>query len=273
MWTNEQLAGMGDTISTLRRMRTVATGAPSMSLRERLSVLFKKPQIDEDVMEGQRQGVLYDAEHLASAAGTFFASHISHTHEEVKAQQAWLDGLSDALKKYGKFRETTYRKTETFMVATASLVSRLRYLSIDPTYVLDWELTQNNNLGLKEIGELRSRNIGVVSPLSGDYLMACVYRSYLKIKHGNTFAVSPAALSRDVRTVVLQRTPTGTGVFDHTTRIGMYMDTTQSGNTGKVLYAAVKAQYPKATVYEPPVEFVEFIPSKRINEFKKKANE
>ena len=190
---------------------------------------------------------------------------------ETSEYEKWQDTLSDTKNEYGKYKESTFAKTGMLEVVGNSVIGRLRNMSIDPNYMLNWDLTHNNNLGARDINELTRKNKSVISPLSGDYLLACTYSNYLERTRGRSFQVKPAALSRDLKLIVLPKDQEGRPVFELVPEIGIYIDSTDTGKTGRVLFEAIRQEYPETKVHQPPANRTEFKQSRRMINFWRKA--
>lgn len=263
LWTNQQMVGFNNTTLTLRRIRSTATGeSPKQGLLGR----FRKdtPTIDS-------QDALMDAERLGIAAGNFMGARISNTLNGQLEHEEWQDILSDTQKRYEKYDTSTYTRTTMMDVVGNSILGRLRNLHIDPNYMLRWEFVIQNNLGVDHVNELSERGIGILSPLSGDYLLACAYSSYLDRKKGKAFNVRPAALSRNLDTVVLPKDKNNLPALTGSSEIGIYLDAMETGNTGRALFEAISKEYGFKKIHAPKSTNAEFEPSSKIKEFWKKA--
>lgn len=265
LWKDEELTGMEETISSLRRMRSAAvTHAPTLSLRIRRTfnhLLGGQEQIY------QQQEALSHAEELANAAGDFFAAKISKTTQENTELEKWQDLLSDAGRYYRLYGAITYARTSLIEVVGYSIIGRLRNVHIDPNYMLQWDLLENNNLGADSIEKLVTQDIGVISPLSGDYLMASIYSSYLKRTRGKSFPTRAAALSKDLSVIVLPISADGNVPFEDKSTIGIYIDTTETGETARALFRKLQETYPQKTVHKPKFERTEFTQSKNMERY------
>jgi len=264
LWKDEEIIGMNLTISLLRRMRSAAvTPIPSRSLRfhRALNHFFRE---NEEIHPPQE--ALADAQHLATAAGDFFAATISRTAHSTTEFQKWQDFLSDSQKQYNLYTPITYARSILTDVVGNSLIGRMRNLHIDPDYTINWELLKNNNLGAHRIRELLELNIGIFSPLSGDYLMANVYSAYLRRTRDKTFALRTVALSQDLSEMTLPITDEGLP-FEEKNIIGIYIDTVQTGNTGRILFAKLQEMYPQKRILPPREEDVPFTPSGKIEKY------
>lgn len=273
LWTDRQLKGMTDTVLYMRKIRTAATTeiSPTSNSTRRLMSVLRRPGPESVNTAKSREVILFDAERLGATAGSFFAARLSGNSSGDLEFEEWQDTLSDVQKEYRKYKDSTYAKTGMLEVVGNSVIGRLRNLSIDPNYMLRWDLTLNNNLGARNVNELIQKNMGVMSPLSGDYIMSCTYSSYLERMLGRTFPTKPAALSSDLRLVVLPKDKEGKEVFELVPEIGIYIDTTDTGNTGRVLFQAVKEAYPNQRVLEPRATKSNFKQSKKMQDFWKKA--
>ncbi len=265
LWRDEELIGMPKTISLLRKMRTAAVmhkPTISLSVRKILNHLLG----GQEQIYSQQEALLH-AEELADAAGNFFAAKLSKTTQGNTEFQKWQDLLSDAGRQYNLYGTTTYARTSLGEVVGNSIIGRLRNVHIDPKYMMQWDLLENNNLGADSIEKLVNQDIGVISPLSGDYLMASVYSSYLRCTIGKSFPTHAAALSRDLSKIVLPINADGHLPFEDKPAIGLYIDTTQTGDTARVLFRVVQEMYPQKTIHRPKFENTEFVQSDRIKKY------
>lgn len=270
LWSDQELIAMEATVVSLRKIRTATTTKPE---EQKKGIIKFFPLVRESrsrLPQKDKEVVLFDAEKLANTAAYFFALKISKTASGDREKQEWQDTLSDTNKKYGKLSPTTYART-TKQDVTVSLVGHLRHLSIDPSYMLKWDLLQANHLGAQTIEQLVDGTIGVISPLSGDYLLANTYSKYLELLKKKKFPVKPAACSSDLTFIVLPVDSEGKNIFGHLSQIGIYLDAVDTGNTGKALYQFLKQVYPTHIVHEPIAQKIEFIPSKKMRNFWKKV--
>ena len=266
LWTDQELRDLNDTVINLRRIRTAATAHLQDGPVNKLFSRFRdsQPPTNED-----RQIMLLDAEVLAAAAGDFFATKISRVTNGQVEKQGWLDALSDTRASYKKVKPTTAARTKPIEVADI-VVDHLRALSIDPMYVLNWELFTFNNVGATDIAELIKGHIGIISPLSGDFLVASTYCSYLDQINGKSFPLKPSAPTRNLEMVVLPVDEHGKGVFEDLPEVAIYLDVYETGNTGLALIRSLKEAYPSHVVHEPDIEVareLKFEPSKKMQDF------
>lgn len=249
LWTDQELQGITDTVVHLRKMRTAAFEQEPQGVHR----LFSH-RIPQEV-------VLFDARELASNAGNFFAATVSHATDGRHEREAWLDGISMARRKYRGKEASTHAKTTPTDVGE-SMISKLRNLSIDPAYVVNWWIAIANNLGANSADDLIKRGVGVVSPLSGDYLMATTLRGYLDMTRGEAYPLKLAIANRQPSLVIFERGEQGMP-FDELREIGIFQDIAQTGDTGRALHAALVKEYPSHTIFEPKGR-VEFKPSEKI---------
>ncbi len=265
LWTDGEIIAVPATVDLLRRMRSAAvTEKPSVYLRSRGAI--------NNFWGGHErihspQEALAHAEELADAAGDFFAAKLSKTTHRKTEFEKWQDLLSDVKRQYQLYGEMTYARTSVGEVVGNLIIARLRSLHIDPDYTVHWDLFKNNHLGANSIEELVRKDLGIISPLSGDYLMARVYRSYLQRTRIKSFPVHAAALSRDLSVLVLPTTADGHLPFGDKSAIGIYLDTTETGNTARALFEHLQTTYPLKTVHEPKMERTEFTQSKKIRKY------
>lgn len=265
LWTDEEVLGMDATYHTLRRMRTAATMIePTLFLRMGRTI--------NNLLGGQariysKQEALLQAEELANAAGDFFAAKLSKTTHDKKEFEKWQDLLSVAQRQYELYQEATFSKAALKNAVGDSLLGRMRNLHVDPRYMLEWDLLENNNLGVETIKELINQDIGIISPLSGDYLLSKIYSSYLKHTRGDSFSVRAVALSEDLSRLVLPLDKEGNLPFENKKTIGIFIDTTATGNTARVLFEILQEAYPQKIISEPTFKTSEFTKSKKLKKY------
>ena len=261
LWKNQEIVNMDRTMDTLRRMRTAAVmDKPTLFLRVQK---YLRKNLGEIVPP---QEALSEAEKLADAAGDFFAARLTKAKRKTEFDK-WQDLLTDAQKKYTLYRATTFADTSLLESVGNSLIGRMHLMDIDPKYCLDRDLLQNNNFGAGNIKQLARKNIGVFSPLSGDYLMASTYSSYLRRTEGRTFPTRAAALSRDLSKLVLPLDNNRNLPFLDKPEIGIYIDTTDTGKTSIALFEGLQKMYPEKSVHRPTFERTQFQPSEKIRQF------
>ncbi|HLC75685.1 MAG TPA: hypothetical protein VJB82_01005 [Candidatus Peribacterales bacterium] len=265
LWKDEEIIGMNETMLRLRRMRSAAT-MHSWSI----GVLAKKFGLRlRGIIEPEhsQQESLSDAQKLADAAADFFAARISKTSAGKQEFQKWQDLLSDAQRQYRLYAITTYARSKLVDAVGQTVIGRLRNLHIDPDHMMNWDFTEGNNLGIESTDELLEKNIGIVSPLSGDYLSASTYQAYLRRTKGKTFPLTPAAMSGDLSHIVLLQGEDGSLPFADKDEIGFFLDATETGNTGRALASHMSHLYPEKIVHKPIDEKVEFTQSQKIVEY------
>ena len=265
LWNDKELIGMNETIHRLRKMRS-AVVTPESSIPLRLKKAFNH------LLGGQEkiylpQEVLEQAKELADAASDFFAAKLSRTNQRNKEFEKWHDLLSAADRQYHLYGITTYARSSLRDVVGNSLIGRMRHVYIDPDYMLNWDLLKNNHLGASSIEKLIEQDLGVISPLSGDYLMASFYSSYLRRTRGKSFSAHAAALSSDLSKVVLPVNASGKPAFKEKSAIGIYIDTTATGNTAQALFTAIQAVYSGKKVYRPKLEDTKFTQSEKMESY------
>jgi hypothetical protein len=265
LWTDEEIMSMPKTIELLRRMRSAAVSQPSIGIcsKKALTRLFG----GQEQIYSQQEALTH-AEEIANAAGDFFAAKLSKTTRGNREFEKWQDLLHNKKRQYKLYGPTTYAKTDLGEVVGNSVISRMRNLDIDANHMLTWDLLENNNLGATTICELVDQDIGVISPLSGDYLMARIYSSYLQRKRGKSFPVRAIALTKDLSVVNLPTNTDDSPVFEDKSAIGIYIDTNETGNTARKIFKYLNQHYPQKTIHPPKFEKVEFVPSKKIERWR-----
>ncbi|MBS3169414.1 hypothetical protein J4210_02930 [Candidatus Woesearchaeota archaeon] len=263
LWTDLEIAAMPATLSLLRRMRSAA-----VTSEDSLFINFKRSI--NSLFGGNKQiyppqEALEHAVELADAAGDFFAAKLSKTTQGKKEFEQWQDLLADAKRQYQLYGKMTSARTSLGEVIGFALIGRLRALHIDPDYILQWDLLQNNNLGVTSLGRLCQGDVGVITPLSGDYLLASTYRSYLQRTRDSSFPLHVAAQRRNLSTTILPLSLHDS--LDNLSAVGIYVDTTQTGRTAQALYSALREILPEKTVHEPRFTKTKFTPNKKIERY------
>jgi hypothetical protein len=266
LWKESELIGMGETITYLRRIRAAAV-IDRASLSFRMKILCNNI-LRRDVKIRPQQEALSDAEKLADAGADFFAARISNTRRGNREFEKWMDLLSDAKKHYHFYRPLTFAKTKTIDVA-GFLINSLRTMYIDPEYTIDFILFKWNNFGTDSIRKLLELNVGVFSPLSGDYLVASTISHYLQRTRSKSFPVSAVALSKDLSFGVLQVNKDGGRPFKDRSAISIFMDNNETGSTANSMLKILRSIYPDKTIYEPQTERIEFVQSDKIKAYYK----
>jgi hypothetical protein len=258
LWTDQQLISLDNTVKQLRRTRTVATSPDSeKGFVGRLLHRNESTPID-------RQAVLLDARNLANNASDFFAAKISQSSDGEYEFELWQDTLSDSEKRY-KGKQTTYARTQPVEVGL-SMISTLRLLTVDKYSIMKFWLADYNNLGITSPNELDNSRIGVVAPLSGDYLMASLLRNMLLRSGKEGFPLRLAALNSKLDNILFEEGQMGED-FKNLPAIGIFLDAIQTTNTGNIIYAAVHEQFPTKDIYKPKITSTEFKPSSKIRKF------
>ncbi|MBI2632124.1 hypothetical protein HYW75_03910 [Candidatus Pacearchaeota archaeon] len=227
LWTDEEITSIPKTVEVLRRMRTAATmQKPKLVTRAitKLNNFFG----GQGQIYSQQEALLY-AERLADAAGDFFAAKLSRTTQIKQEYEKWQDLLLEAEKRLVVYRPTTFIGTSLREVVGKSIIGRLRHIAVDSHHTLQWDLLENNNIGATTVEELINENVGVFSPLSGDYLMATFYSSYLRRTRGKTFLTRAVALDKNLGEVFFPLDYEGKIPFSDKPSIGIYIDTTETG--------------------------------------------
>jgi hypothetical protein len=255
LWTPEQLRGIRETHDTMRRLRTAASNYLGIQGIINKMTFFNNA---ETINPKNKDLVLLDAEKLGTTMADFVASRLTNTSDGKKELEEWQDTLSSMKSEYKQYKVSTYSKTN---IIGATIALRLRNLKSNPNIMLNWDLTINNNLGAGSIDELIEKDIGIISPLSTDYLIVTSYSSYLMRARDRSFMVKPAALNQDLTKAALPKESGGNRFFEKYKEIGVFIDTTNTGKTGERLYNSVKKEYQDKVVYKPPSKYVLFTPT------------
>ena len=270
LWSDEELFSMNHTLDLVRRMRTAATiQTPSFGLRTKkalVTLLGGKESLHSP------DEAMSDAQNLSNAAADFFAAKIHNKKYGKKEYGLWQKLLRDQNKQYILYAPTTYARTSLSEVIGNSFIGRLRNLSIDPEHTITWDLLENNNLGASSIDELLEKDIGIVSPFSGDYIMAKTFSTYLKRTKGKALDLCPIALNQELSAANFARNDEGEHYFNYKQAIGIYLDTIETGNTGATILEGLEQIYRDKTIYAPRKDKIEFKDSKKQEKFWKSVN-
>lgn len=263
LWNDQELQNIAGTIQSLRRIRTAATWTEN-------PIVVRVKNLLGVQIEDRSQAALSDAERVALSAANVLAGKLTSTLVGTEHEE-WNDTLSDTARRYGKTGESTFARTTNLDVGLSRL-DILKSLSVDPDHMLVWELTKANNLGAKSVDQLLAGKIGVFSPLSGDYLLANILRSYLERTRGKTYPLAPVASNSNLSRSVLPRKD-GKLPFSEQKEIGIFLDVVRSGKTGATVYTTLKESYPTHVVHEPPKRFVRFQPSRKLLDARKQLQQ
>lgn len=227
------------TVTQLRAMRTAAF--PSHGFLSRFQRTSPLPV----------QEIATDARNLSTTAGSYLALRASGLETGIREREELEHVIADVKTKYREYRPGSFTGTKS-MDPAESIIDKLKTLSIDPDHALRWELVESADFDVDSVADFLDREIGLVSPLSGDYLRGSIYRSFLFYTQDRTFPYQMAIASIDLRSVVLEAGNLGRS-FEELTEIGIYLDISASGSTGEAVYRAVSLAYPDKTVFEPPI--------------------
>lgn len=242
-----ELPVVGSTLVNLRKIRAVA--APSDA-----RLFYKSSPYPAEAIG--------DAVNLSLAAGNYLALRAADLGNGRVEKEIWQDELSSVEKKYSGQRPVTSANT-TAEEVSLSIIDRVQTLSVDPNHLLNYEFSKANNFGVEDLIELLDREVGVVSPLSGDYLRGMIYRQFVLLTQGRTFPLKLALASNRLRRVMLEIGNLGQPI-EEVSDIGIYLDAIESGRTGESVYKATKLAFPEQVVYEPPINRPELVPSKKM---------
>lgn len=261
IWTNQELRDLGSTVQILRRIRTATTAQMEPPKRGVVGFFGKLLGEREFPTPDNRLAVLEEAERLGFAAGNYLATRFIRDNRDGQLLKAWESVLDETSVKYSDFPETTFAKTKNIDVIGSTL-ARMRVIYGDPSHMIKWDLFENNRLGASSIDALLTKKVTIIAPLSGDFLIAAVYQTYLEKTRRKTFKLKAAALSRNLKGVVL---PDLGNQSDK--EIGIYMDVVDSTKTGTALLHAAREEYPLARIHTPsttPTNDIPFRPSARL---------
>jgi hypothetical protein len=266
LWTDRELVCLRDTVVNLRKMRTAALSRvlPFPVLARNLTAFLQGKELEK---RREAQEVLTDARRLTEVAADFLTKRLFKLTPSGQEPEEWTAKLAEYKARYREYPMTTFAKSTLSDVVGNSFIGRLRNLSIDPEYMLEWDLVHNNNLGADSVLGVLQNPPAVISPLSGDYFMAMIYSRYLGFRHGKTFKVEPVILGGDLRKAVLPRTESGQRVFEAESTIAVYVDTTETGRTARALSGHLQGEYGDKTLLHPRGVPLEFVPSRKMKKF------
>lgn len=141
------------------------------------------------------------------------------------------------------------------------MIGRLRLVSEKPEEFLSWDLTENNYLGASSLDELVEEDIGVIAPLSGDYMLTSVYSNFLKWHKDSTFDVEPIIIGKVLKNPIYARNDDELLVFEDKSKIGIYLDTKETGATSEAIYTFLKKSYANSNIeiVEPNRDRVDYM--------------
>ncbi len=265
LWTDTELDYILKTFVTLRKMRTAA-------LQEKLPFNVQARNLAARILRGPvtekkgPQAVLNDAERLGILAADFLAGRLTDNIPEGEDPTEWGNFLRKSDPYYKDYAATTFARSSLMNSVGNSIIGRLRHLAMDPEYMLKWDLTINNNLGAKNVKALVKNPPAVIAPLSGDYFFATVYAKFLKLSVGRGFKVRAAIIGAEDDRVIIPM-ESGAPAFINEPRIALYIDTSETGRTGRVLEGVVKAAHPNSEVLPPNTEDTLFMRSPVVEKF------
>ena len=264
LWTNKELDNLLSTIDTLRRLRSATTlgmepfpsGIMGTWGRWRHPERFQEP--------ADRHNVLLDAEDLGIKAGNFLAERLAKDTRDPAKFESWNETLERTRESYKGYEALTFAATGNLEVP-GSIITHMRALHSDPEYMLKFDLLHHNYLGAGNIEGLVQKRLTIVAPLSGDFLLAAVYRAYLEQTRGRTFHLKAAALSRNLQGVVIPNDE----LMEENPEIAIFLDVTETGETARALLSALNSSYPDKVIHEPGIEgmrerYLGFKPSKKM---------
>jgi hypothetical protein len=269
IFSDGEVEAIFNTVIQLRKMRTAAL-ATALPFRVGASNLVSRLFTGPVVVKKSPHAVLAEGERLADSAAKFLAGKLSKTvkgQKSIRNFDAWREALGSTEGFYRHYPMSTHAQTSLAETVGRSIIGRTRNLHIDPDYQLKWDLLQNNNLGGRTLGEITEGEVGIISPFSGDYLMAKIYSNFLRMTTGKGFPARAAIVSRDLTQVVLPLDVEDKGVFENRSAVAMYIDTTETGGTGRALHEAIQDAYPGKMIYPPPTEVTEFVQSLKMEFF------
>ncbi len=261
--TDDEFFWLTDTISSLRKIRTAWTVWISWIQKSfwwNIKNLFKKTITPQSI---EPQETLKDAERLGTSCGDFLAGKRSKTNNGSIEYQKWQDYLSDYNKKYKNYKATTFADTNKDEILS-HFVGRLRTLNIDPKYFLKREFTQNNNLWATSVNQLIKNNVTIVSPLSWDYTLSCIYNAYLYRTKWKTFDLYPIGLNKELTKAIFPKAIED----DNRKKIWIYIDTNETWSTAKCLFNELSIAYPKKEIIYPTTENIGFVENEKIKRFR-----
>lgn len=225
------------TIDTLRKIRTVASPGDSRFQ------FNSKPY--PEVPIGNAQG-------LAVAAGNYLALRATNLDNGRQEREEWQDILSDVSRFYAQEKGTSFTRNDP-SGAALSVYKTVNQLTVCTDVSLGWMFSAKNNFGYNAINRLLDSFVGVVAPLSGDYLQATFYRAYFALTRDRTFPLKLAVPSAKLRRVLLQRGNLGKP-FDEIEEIGIFLDIVETGETGRSVYNSLKKEYPDKLIYQQQMD-------------------
>ncbi len=241
------LGAMQETIAQLRDIRravTIPQGRPLTNLI--LPRRYASSSVD-------RQVLLSEAKIIAGACGDYVSAAITEGSDKQTLRERWIDVLSEAIGTYRRTEQLSANKVH-LRESSYWVFDHALNLMINPSF-LAWDMLVHNNMGVEDLKKLIERKIGVIAPLSSDFLIASIFRSYLKRTEGETFNLySMAVAVGEGRTVVHYAAA-------DSPELSFYLDKAYVGSTGEAAYEALKDVFPNKVIHVPNKTRVKDVPS------------
>lgn len=227
-------------LNTLDRLHTMQEAATPIILPIKYSFMNRIFHLlcPQPVVPKPRQEILKDARELADTFAEFAASWTLGKPETDAQYNACRRKLAEHEKTYSGFDDRSATGASSYY-ATEALYKRLESLHKEPEEILQWDLMENNRLGVDGIAELLRCKTAIVAPLSADYLMLSTYRNYIRETMKQIIPIYPVLLTcEDAEPIIV---PEGFhSGLEKAQKVAIYTDATESGSTGQALYEALR---------------------------------
>lgn len=196
--------------------------------------------------EGRVQAILSDAETLGQLASQAMIDLLS-PHPKTASDQ-WEKYLNNFKKEYGGYNICqSVQKTYENPAEHLSLLLTLMNYGDTPTLrkILKNRLLEENWLGISSLDYLFSDQIGVLAPLSTDYLYAMVSREFIS-RHlsPQCFRLRAVILGRALNLVAMPLDEDKTPAFKDVKELMVMTDLNVSHRTRSAVLNGAKAYYP-----------------------------
>lgn len=213
-----------DAIRAMRRMRGAAVDADY-----------------REATDEQMFGILADAEALGSTAVSRITDLVSGVDITL---EDWSKLLRDQQEKYKGHRPVALSPVSTELVGNL-LAANCRNLIEGRRDTLERQLLEVNGLKHLTASYFLNDGLGVLAPLSSDYLFVALYREYVKRNTSSgCFVVKPVITGVKREMLVMPTDTQGKPFFsDHEEVVGL-IDMGDMGDTRRALAGIVEVHYP-----------------------------
>ena len=240
MFIDGNLDAVGQTVQQLRDVRRAVTRPGRRPLKDVI-----KPSTRYGFSGRERQVFLAEAGILGADMGNYFAAIASDNGQAKILREKWLDTLGQFNGRFNNLSPLSSSNGSNVEQMSYWILDHVLNVGAEPNYVA-WELLAHNNMGeAAGIDEALGREVGIVAPLSTDFLIAAVFCGYLDQTHGKTFQLAPIAIAVDEGGTVLS-------IFTaHMKEVAIYIDGVGEGQTARAAYGMVKEIFSDRPIHKP----------------------